>query len=127
RILGFAYQMLGDAALAAQAANVVCLRVEPSHNDDLLFWRTAVEVIGDYLHRGFLVRPLAPEGKHATLLSALQQLDPAERTLVLLRYHEALTIPDLATVMATDQVTIRHVLAEARRALLDQKGVRDAL
>ncbi len=127
RILGFAYQMLGDAALAAQATNRVCLRAVRSPGDDLTFWCSAVVVIHDYLARGFLVRPLMPEGQHAALLSALQELAPAERMIVLLRYHEGLTIPDLATVMETDHVTIRRVLAEARGALLDRIGARNAL
>jgi hypothetical protein len=127
RILGFAYQVLGDAALAAQAANTVCLRYARSGGDDRAFWREAVTVLHDYLARGFVVRPLLPEGQHAALLSALHRLEPAERMIVLLRYHEGLTIPDLEAVMAIEQATIRRVLAQARGSLLDWTGVRDAV
>lgn len=126
RTLGFAYQVLGDAALAAQAANTVCVHYARG-GDDITLWRSTVEVIHEYLARGFVVRPLQPEGPHAALLSALQQLDPVARMIVLLRYHEALSLSELVVVMGTDQATIRRVLAEARWNLLDEIGAHDAL
>ena len=89
-LLGFAYQVLGDAALAAQAANTVCVALWRAVEMTSHSGARAVEVIHEYLARGFVVRPLQPEGPHAALLSALQKLDPVERMIVLLRYHEGI-------------------------------------
>ncbi len=76
-ILGIAYQVLGDAALAAQAVNTVYVRFGRTGGDTVAWWHALVEVLHVYMARGFMVRPLASEGQHAALLHALQQLEPS--------------------------------------------------
>jgi|GEM_PF-4769971 len=119
RVLGFTYQVLGDAELAAQATEAVFL-----HGDllptEVGVWRTAMETVQTYLSRGFVVRPLAPQnqGWQAELLHGLAQLEPLERALLLLRYHEALEVETLAEVLKVSERDVRHRVAAARAQLL---------
>lgn len=118
RLLGFCYHILGDAALAAQASEAICLRVARGPLTEFTLWRTAVQVLECYLQRGLFVQPLTPEGTQASLLRAIHRLEPFDRVLLLLRYHEQLELKLMSEVLQFAQPTLRLALAEARRRLL---------
>lgn len=120
RVLGFMYQVLGDAELAAQAAESVFLGREPL-TDELEVWAAALATVRSYLARGFLVRPLVPltQSWQADLLKGLARLAPLERALLLLRYHEGLELAALAQVAGMDEQALRAQIAAARARLLD--------
>lgn len=130
RILGLAYQVLGDAALAARAAETVFDRiVKDEATDGLEIWRAAVGVLRSYLLRGFTVEPLASDaaGWQASLVDGLAALDPEERILLILRYHEGLRHEQLAQILGQDTRHVREEVARARGRLMDVLGLRDAL
>lgn len=120
RVLGFMYQVLGDAELAAQATEAVFVRRAPP-TDETEVWTAALATLRSYLARGFVVRPLVPlnQGWQADLLQALARLAPQERALLLLRYHEGLDLATLAQVVAMDEQELRAEIAAARARLLD--------
>jgi hypothetical protein len=120
RILGFAYQVLGDAELAAQATESVFVRRDPPQ-DELAVWKAAMATMRSYVARGFVVRPLVPQTHswQAELLHSLTQLAPLERALLLLRYHEGLETTDLAYVLDISEPDVRKQIAVARGRLLD--------
>jgi DNA-directed RNA polymerase specialized sigma24 family protein len=120
RVLGFAYQVLGDAELAAQAAETIFVRRDPPQNE-LAVWTVAVTTLRSYLARGFVVRPLTPhnQGWQSDLLRRLAQLEPLDRVVLLLRYHEDLGIADLAQVLGVAEAEARKQVALARGRLLD--------
>ena len=120
RVLGFTYQVLGDAELAAQATETVFVRRAPPL-DELAVWTVAMATVRSYIARGFVVRPLAPQTQswQAELLKQLAQVTPLERALLLLRYHEGLSIADLAQVLGVLEDEARRQVASARGRLLD--------
>jgi DNA-directed RNA polymerase specialized sigma24 family protein len=120
RVLGFAYQVLGDAELAAQAVENVFVRRRPPTTEAAV-WATALDVLQQYLQRGFVVRPLTSVSQswQAELLQGLAQLPPLERALLLLRYHENLDPALLAEIYKQPERTIRERVAAARARLLD--------
>lgn len=120
RVLGFGYQVLGDAELAAQAAEAVFLRSDPPMTE-VAVWAAAMATLRSYLVRGFVVRPLVPltQGWQAELLSGLAQLAPEERALLVLRYHEGLEIDVLAQIWGRSEREIRDLVAAARGRLID--------
>lgn len=119
RVFGFAYQVLGDAELAAQAAEHIFLR-RGALADETAVWRAAILTIRAYLARGFVVRPLVAltQGWQGDLLHGLAQLTPMERALLLLRYHEGLEIAMLTDILDLDERTVRAQIAAARSRLL---------
>jgi DNA-directed RNA polymerase specialized sigma24 family protein len=121
RVLGFAYQVLGDAELAARAAEDVFAR-SPLPEDEIAVWRAAMTTIRGYLRRGFVVRPLVTlsAGWQADLLHGMADLDPEERALLLLRYHEGLTVEAIAAVLDQGMDESRRRIAEARNRLIDR-------
>jgi hypothetical protein len=123
RVLGFAYQVLGDAELAAQASEQVFLRDDlPATELDV--WKIAVVTIRTYLVRGFVVRPLvAPSsGWQSDLLRGLAGLAPMERALLLLRYHESLDPVALAEIFEVSETVMRHEISAARANLIERMG-----
>lgn len=120
RVFGIAYQALGDAELAARAVEAV-FTSEQATDDELTIWRLAVETLRDYLARGFVVRPLTPAADdwQVRMLQALAQIDPADRILLLLRYHEGLSNDVLAQIWESDEPTIRTLVARARMQVAD--------
>lgn len=121
RVIGFMYQVLGDAELAARATESVFVRRE-SPIDELAVWKAALDIVRSYVARGFVVRPLVPEthGRQAALLRGLARVPPLERAVLLLRYHEELSIEQLATLMAIDERAVRTEIARTRARLLDE-------
>ncbi len=121
RVLGFAYQVLGDAELAAQAAESIFLQSKPPATE-LAVWQAAMQAMQAYVARGFVVRPLVPlgQGWQAKVLAGLATLQPLERALLLLRYHEGLEPALLAKVLGRKESDLRAQIAAARGALLDQ-------
>lgn len=120
RVLGFMFQVLGDAELAAQATENVFVRRNPP-TDELQVWTAALVTVRGYLARGFVVRPLVPmtQGWQADLLQGLARLAPLDRALLLLRYHEGLDLVMLARIVALDEQQLREQIAAARGRLLD--------
>ncbi|HEX6292432.1 MAG TPA: sigma factor-like helix-turn-helix DNA-binding protein [Herpetosiphonaceae bacterium] len=120
RVLGFTYQVLGDAELAAQATESVFVRRDPPM-DDLAVWTAAIATVRGYVARGFVVRPLAPQSHswQAALLRQLAELPPMERALLLLRYHEGLETTELAQILGIPERDVRKQVATARGRLLD--------
>lgn len=121
RVIGFAYQVLGDAELAAQAAEAVFTR-RPPPTEELEVWTAALAAIRQFLARGFVVRPLVSlnDGWQAELLQGLADLAPEDRVLLLLRYHEGLSITALAQVAGLSPADTRQQIAAARGRLIDR-------
>lgn len=121
RVMGFAYQVLGDAELAARATEEVFVRREPPA-DEAAVWAATIEVLRRFLARGFMVRPLVPQtqGWQAELLHGLARLAPMDRALLLLRYHEGVTIEALARILVIDEREARRRIAQARAKLIDE-------
>ena len=130
RVLGLAYQVLGDAALAARAAEATFERVlGDEYTGPLDIWRAAVAVLRSYLIRGFTVEPLASDATswQASVVDGLAKLEPEERILLLLRYHEGLPHEELAAVLGRDPRRVREDVARARSRLMNVLRLRDAL
>ena len=130
RVLGLAYQVLGDAGLATRAAETSFARLVRDRQSDLTaVWRVTVRTLHSYLVRGFTVEPLASDapGWQAPLLDGLAQLEPEERILLLLRYHEGLDYRQLAAVLGVDAGRARQDVARARNHLFDVLGLRHAV
>jgi hypothetical protein len=121
RVFGFAYQVLGDAELAARAVESVFLQC-PVPETDREVWSKLLTTLRSYVARGFVVRPLVPTsyGWQAELLSGLARLDPLDRALLLLRYHEGLELDELAEVVGVSPDELRRQLVRVRAHLLDQ-------
>ncbi len=121
RVLGVAYQVLGDAALAARATDSTFERLlRQERRDRIEVWRIAVKVLRSYFVRGLTVAPLAPavKGWQGSLLQGLARLEPEDRILLLLRYHEGLVHEQIAEVLATDVERIRQESARVRLRLM---------
>ena len=130
RVLGLAYQVLGDAALATRAAETTFERLlRAERHDTVDVWRTAVDVLRSYLVRGLTVEPLASQaaGWQAALIDGLAELEPEARMLLVLRYHEGLAHEQMAEVLGTDPAQAREGVARARNTLMDVLGLRDAM
>ncbi len=129
RLLGFMYQMLGDAALAVTATDQVwtLLGRGPASTDPVRRWRTALRVLNRYVRRGLVLQPLAPEGGLRVLLRALHQLPLTERALLLLRYHLQLDPATLAAVVALAPPELAAELQLARQHLLEVQRDDDPL
>jgi AraC-like DNA-binding protein len=123
RVLGFNYQVLGDAELAAQATETIFVRRAPPVHE-LAVWTLAMATVRSYIARGFVVRPLMPQTQswQADLLKQLAQVTPLERALLLLRYHEGLSILELAQVLGVSEAEARRQVASARGRLIDLTG-----
>lgn len=123
RVLGFAFQVLGDTELAAQAAERIFVQAPPP-DSEIAVWRAAMTTLGRYVERGFVVRPLLPlaQGWQADLLQQLAVLPPLDRALLLLRYHEGLEPDALAEVLELPEPTVRARIAAVRSALIDVGG-----
>ena len=124
RVLGFGYQVLGDAELAAQAAETVFVQAHPP-TTELAVWKATMATMRAYVARGFVVRPLVPlaQGWQADVLAGLAALEPLDRALVLLRYHEGLDLVMLANVLDRTEADVRTQIAAVRTALLDHMDV----
>lgn len=130
RVLGLAYQVLGDAALATRATETTFERaLRAEQTDPIGIWRTAVEVLRSYLLRGFTVEPLASDavGWQASLIDGLAELEPEARMLLVLRYHEGLGHEQLAQALKIGADQARQDVARARSQLMDVLGLRDAM
>ncbi len=123
RVVGFAYQVLGDAELAAQAAEAVFTQ-RPLPRDEIEVWTAVFATMRRFLARGFVVRPLIAvnDGWQADLLHGLAELEPEERALILLRYHEGLPLETVAQVAGLSVAAARQRLATARGRLIDRLG-----
>ncbi|WP_052343815.1 sigma factor-like helix-turn-helix DNA-binding protein [Kallotenue papyrolyticum] len=119
RVLGVAYQVLGDAELAARAAEQIFLQ-QPLPADEQQLWKRVLRVMDEFIMRGFVVHPpVAPDGSQTALLRALASLAPHERALLLLRYHERFSIDDLAALLDVPPDAARRRVAAARARLLE--------
>lgn len=130
RVLGIAYQALGDAALATEATETCFRRLARRHAaEPVEVWRTLMQVLQRYVGRGIHVAMLDSNasGWQATLLDGLAELPPYDRVLLLLHYHEHLSLEQLARVMDEDIETIRTSVAQVRKQLIDNVGLYDAL
>ena len=130
RVLGLCYQALGDAALAERATEMIFRRLSYAGEiGDRAVWRTTVRVLRKYLARRLNVDPLASDapGWQAPLLDGLAALQPDERILLLLRYHEGLDHATLADVLGIDMDRLGQEILRVRRRLIDVLGLRDAL
>jgi len=130
RVLGIAYQTVGDAALAVRAVETIFDQLLQEADADVIdVWQITVEVLQSYIRRGYVVAPLASDaaGWQASLLDALAQLDPDARIVLLLRYHERLSHEELATILQVDARVVRDEVARARSELMDVLGLHDAM
>jgi len=133
RVLGVAYQVLGDAGLATRAAEHIFRRIGREHprmqTDRASIWRVAGDVLRENIARGYLVRPLRSDaaGWQATLIDDLARLAPEDRLLLLLRYHEGLDNVMLSRVWRADLKTIREQVAQAQSRLSLTSDVAHAL
>ncbi len=130
RVLGIAYQALGDAALATEAAEACFKRLARRREiDSDMLWRTLVQVLQRYIQRGINVALLHSEatGWQAALLDQLATLPPYERIVLLLYYHEQLNIDRLAVIMDDDVASIRETVEQARQQIVGKMGLTDAL
>jgi len=130
RVLGVAYQVLGDAALAEQATETCferLLRLSPV--SAVPVWRVTLDVLHSYLLRGLAVEPLASDaaGWQASLMDGLAELEPEERIVLLLSYHERLDHEQLAEVLGCTPRQARQDVARARSRLIDVLRLRDAM
>lgn len=123
RVVGFAYQVLGDAELAAQAAEAVFTQ-RPLPRDEIEVWTAAFATMRRFLARGFVVRPLVGlnDGWQADLLQGLAGLHPEDRALILLRYHEGLPLEAVAQAAGLSVAVAQHRIARARGQLIDRQA-----
>lgn len=128
RVLGVAYQVVGDATLAARATTTIfgrAIRRRPTAGQvPVILWRTALKILRGYHARGLTVTPLVPTSAdwQTTLHNRLARLDPDDRVLLLLRYREGLDDQQLAEVLQVNRQTVRARLAQARGRLLAEQG-----
>ena len=130
RVLGVAYQVLGDVALATQAAETCFERlVGSSASDSINVWRVTLDVLHSYLLRGLAVEPLASDaaGWQAALMDGLAKIEPEERIVLLLSYHERLDHAQLARVLGSTVDQARQDVARARNRLIEVLELRDAM
>lgn len=130
RVLGVAYQALGDAALAIEATEVCFKRLARRRiAGPVEVWRTLMRALQAYVDRGMDVALLDSNasGWQASLLDGLADLAPFDRVLLLLHYHEHLGFDQLALVMDQDVEAVRRSLAQVRGQLIDNVGLNDAL
>jgi DNA-directed RNA polymerase specialized sigma24 family protein len=130
RVLGIAYQALGDAALATEATEACFKRLARQDSTDTIYvWHTLVKVLYSYIGRGIHVELLDSNatGWQASLLDGLAELTPYERVLLLLHYHEHLSFDQLAMVMDDDVDAIRDSVAQVRQQLIKKVGLDDPL
>ena len=127
-VLGVAYQIVGDATLAARAATTIFgrlarRRLSPDEAP-IMLWRTALKILRGYHAHGLTVTPMVPGSAdwQATLLNQLGRLAPDDRILLLLRYREGLDDDALAAVLQVDRQTARTRLAHARSRLLAEQS-----
>ena len=66
-------------------------------------------------------------GWQAPLLDGLAALEPDERILLILRYHEGLDHAKLAQVLGIGADHVREEVLRARSHFIDVLGLRDAL
>lgn len=125
RVFGFAYQVLGDAELAARAVERVFLHC-PVPATDRQVWTKTLTTLQSYVARGFVVRPLVPTsyGWQAELLAGMARLDPIDRALLLLRYHEGMELDELADVLGVKPDEARRRMMRVRAQLLDHMDAR---
>jgi DNA-directed RNA polymerase specialized sigma24 family protein len=127
RVLGIAYQVVGDATLASRATSAIfrrTLRLRPTAGQETVaLWRTALKILRGYRARGLTVAPLTSESGdwQTTLLSRLGRLEADDRILLLLRYREGLDDQQLAEVLDADRHAVRARLAQARNRLLAEQ------
>jgi DNA-directed RNA polymerase specialized sigma24 family protein len=128
QVLGVAYQVVGDATLAARATTTIFGRTRrlrlTAGQEPVALWRTALKVLRGYRARGLTVTPIVPDSAdwQTVLLKQLARLDPDDRILLLLRYHEGLDDRALAEILGVDRQTARDRLARARNRLLTEQG-----
>lgn len=120
RVLGFAYQVVGDVALASRVAEKVVLRLG-SVSTEVRFWRTLIKILQAQVAQGMVVDLATASGEEAALQHALHQLTADERMLLLLRYHEHLDLVTLAAVLRRPEREVRIAINEARRKLLRRR------
>ena len=128
RVLETAYQLVGDATLAARATTTIFGRVArrrlAPEQQRVVLWRTALSVLRGYHARGLVVTPMVPESAdwQTALLNQLGRLAPDDRLLLLLRYREGLDDAALGDVFQVDRQTARLRLAQARSRLLAEQS-----
>jgi hypothetical protein len=133
RVLGVAYQVLGDAGLATRAVEEVFTRLARESSgrlaDSQMLWRGVVMTLRASISRGHTISPLAPGSSdwQAALLRGLVRLEPEERLLLLLRYHEGLDYRQLSAAMESDERTTRERCRLARSRLLAELESVDAV
>ncbi|MEJ3659313.1 sigma factor-like helix-turn-helix DNA-binding protein [Actinomycetes bacterium KLBMP 9759] len=66
--------------------------------------------------RGIVADPAGRITRRQAALSALAPLSRAERTVVVLRYYEDLTVPEIARVMAVPAGTVKSTCARRCRS-----------
>lgn len=130
RVLGVAYQVVGDAALAARAAEAIFDQLQQETPVDVIdVWQVAADVLYSFIRRRLVVTPLASDasGWQAPLIDGLAQVDPEARMLLLLRYHERLDHEQLAAALRLNRQTVRAEVARARGELMSVLGGQGAL
>jgi RNA polymerase sigma-70 factor (ECF subfamily) len=85
----------------------------------LLSRRTATVTVEDVAAVDLEVAPHARAVQMLDVRSALQRLDPLDRTIALLRYREDLTQPKIAQVLGMPEGTIKVRLHRLRHKLRD--------
>ena len=76
------------------------------------------------------VRKLESEERGKELRMALARLEPADRELVLLRFMEEMSYPEIATIIGTGESAVRGKVFRALRKLrmtLEKRGEKNAL
>jgi hypothetical protein len=133
RVLGVAYQVVGDAGLATRAVDEAFTRLARESSgrplDTQMLWRGVVTTLRASISRGHTISPLAPPSSdwQSALLRGLGRLEPEERLLLLLRYHEGLDYRQLSEVMGGDERTTREQCRQARSRLLAELESVDAV
>lgn len=128
RVLGIAYQVVGDATLAARAATTIfgrAIRLRAAAGQEpVVLWRTALQILRGYQARDLTVTPIVPTSAdwQTVLLNRLARLDPDDRILLLLRYREGLDDQQVAEILRVKRQTVRARLTQARDRLFTEQG-----
>ncbi len=138
-----AYRLLADAHAAEDIAQEAFLRVflarqryRPSATFHAYLMRIVVRLCLDYLRKSrpipadVLVNPAdtspsptrqAEQRERAQAVErTLAQLPPKQRTAVVLRYYEGLSVRDIAEIMATTEKAVERLLARGRAAMYER-------
>jgi RNA polymerase sigma-70 factor (sigma-E family) len=138
-LLGFAYLLVGDRAIAQELTQEAFIRSFARFRDlhseralGLYLRRTLVNLSRNHFRRAALERRLgsipgptavqrSPDvDEHLTLVHAVRRLPPRQRTVIVLRYFEDMTEAQMAEVMDTSIPAIKSLLQRALRRLREE-------